>query len=81
MRRTSLGSALAPQDIPALPSVYEGTVKRVASADVYVELPGYMPHRLHGPAPYQGATTPSLGDRVWCAIDDSGEAVIVCWTT
>jgi hypothetical protein len=78
MRRDGLTTPeTRPQDGQA--SVYEGTVSRVASADVFVVLPGYMPHREQGPAPYTGATTPSVGDKVWCAIDDSGEAIIVCW--
>lgn len=71
----------SPDAVAAAPAVFAGKVSRVAGGSVFVNIPGYMPHRDHGPAPYipRDTLTPVAGDKVWCVIDDQGEAVIVCW--
>jgi hypothetical protein len=66
----------AHDDGPPQPTVYEGTVTRVVGSNVYVEAPGYMPHREHGPAfVIAPAGAPVAGAEVLVAFADSGEAL------
>jgi hypothetical protein len=79
MRRDGFANGFGEGDEPVEPrNVYEGTVKRVTGSDVYVEAPGYMPGRLHGPALVVApAGALSEGDAVLVAFSDGGEAVVL----